>query len=705
MFESLMPLLVMPDHAPTLLHGTCDAVIEIQRAFGHEHRVPWGVSESGYNATDAQLNYQYRAFGVPGLGLKRGLGQDLVIAPYASAMAVMVAPAAAIANLRRLVAEGREGAYGLFEAIDYTPDRLPPGQQAAVVRSWMAHHQGMTLLSLVYRLLGQPMQRRFLRDPRLRATELLLQEKVPRSTPLTVPHADDAEPRRWDTANETPLRVHTSPATLLPEIHLLANSRYQVMVSAAGAGYSRWQGLAVTRWREDWTCDASGQFLYLRDRLAGHWWSATAQPKGGNVEHYEAVFTQGRAEFKRQHQEIGSLLDIAVSPEDDIEVRRLTLTNHGRASRIIEVTSYAEAVIASQAQDQAHPAFSNLFVTSELLPGRCAILLTRRPRSAGERPPWMLHLIACDGPEIGEPSFETSRPGFIGAAGTLAEPQAMAIERLAGSSGSVLDPIVAVRRTVRLAPDASVQLSVVTGMAETREQALRLIERYSERRIAERVFEMAWTHSQVVLRQLGASERDAQLFSRIAGSVIYPTSLRRQAAGAILANRRSLSGLWGYGISGDLPIVLLRLSGPERLDLVGEVGRAPRLLARQGIGCRPGGAGRGPLGLPPAAAAAGARTPGQRTRHGARPSGGGVRAASRAGRRGGSHPAAGRGPHPIQRCRRHAAGAVRESATSGAAAPASADQAAAAGRGPGLAARTARAGARQRPGRLHSGRT
>ncbi len=575
-FEYLMPLLVMPDHPHTILHRTYKAVVARQIEFGREHGVPWGVSESGYNATDAALNYQYRAFGVPGLGLKRGLGDDLVIAPYASAMALMVAPEAACKNLRRLSDEGREGRYGFYEAVDYTPSRLPPGQSSVTIRSYMAHHQGMAFLSFAYLLLDRPMQRRFLADPLFRAADLLLHEKVPKSTTPIFPHANDTAARRpTASADEPTLRFVTTPAPPLPEVHLLSNGRYHVMVTAAGGGYSRWKDLAVTRWREDATRDAWGQFCYLRDRDSGAWWSTAHHPSCRTGKGYEAVFTQARAEFKRTDEGISSHTEIAVSPEDDVEVRRVTLTNLSGVTRAIEATSYGEVVIAAAAADAAHPAFSNLFVQTEIIGHRVAILCSRRPRSATEKPPWMFHLMSVDGAELGDPGYETSRAAFIGRSRSPMAPAALDRNgAMSGAQGSVLDPIVAIRRTLRIAPDGIGRIDIVTGIADTREQAVAMIERYHERRHADRVFEMAWTHSQVVLRQLNADESAAQLFGKLASAVIFPVGARRANPSILARNRRGQSGLWGYGISGDLPIVLLRMSDASKIELVTQLVQA-----------------------------------------------------------------------------------------------------------------------------------
>jgi cellobiose phosphorylase len=569
-FEYLMPLLVMPTYANTLLDQTYKAAVRRQINYGRQRGVPWGMSESGYNTIDVHMNYQYRAFGVPGLGLKRGLAEDLVVAPYASALALMVAPEAACRNLERLAVEGREGAYGLYEAIDYTPSRLPRGTTSVAVRQFMAHHEGMSLLALAYVLLDRPMQRRFEADPMLRATCLLLQERVPKAAAPVFPHLAEARATHAASAEDGgTMRIFTDPGGAVPEVNLLSNGRYHVVVTSAGGGYSRWRDLAVTRWREDSTRDCWGSFCYLRDLESGTFWSAAWQPTLKPTRRHEAIFTQGRAEFRRREAQINTHMEISVSPEDDIELRRITMTNRSDTPRTIEVTSYAEVVLAPQEHDLAHPAFSNLFLQTELVRKRQAIFCTRRPRSAEERPPWLVHLMTVRGTTLGEASFETDRMRFIGRGRTLVSPAAMdAGARLSDSQGPVLDPIVCIRHVIRLQPHETVRVDLVTGVAESREAVTALMEKYHDPHLADRVFELAWTHSHILLQQLNATEADAQAYARLAGSVIYASALRRARASVLTRNHRGQSGLWGYGISGDLPIVLVRIRDRARIELV-----------------------------------------------------------------------------------------------------------------------------------------
>jgi cellobiose phosphorylase len=584
MFEYLMPLLVMPTFEHTLLDQTYKASVQRQIEYGNQRGVPWGISESGYSVVDAQLNYQYRSFGVPGLGLRRGLADDLVIAPYATALALMVAPEPALHNLQRLSADRFTGRFGLYEAIDYTPAHLPPGQSRVVVQSYMAHHQAMTFLSMAYVLLEQPMQKRFESDPSFQATMLLLQERIPTTGVVHWQSSDISARTERAIGKEAPLRIFDDPDTANPEVTLLSNGRYHVMVTNAGGGYSRWSDLFLTRWREDATLDNWGAFCYVRDTVSGEFWSTTHQPTLKRSETYSAMFSEAKAEFRRRDFDIETYTEIVVSSEDDIELRRVRLTNRSGTTRTMSLTSYGEVVLASADADAQQPAFSNLFVQTEFVEENKAIVCTRRPRSPDEKPPWLFHLVAEHKGSLGQISYETDRMKFIGRGRTVANPLAMTQGGpLSGSHGSVLDPIVSIRCHVSLEPGESATVNLVSGIAETRARALELIEKYRDRVMAERVFDLAWTHAQVILRQLNATEVDAQMYGRLANSIVYSNSLLRADGSVLVKNRRGQSGLWGYAISGDLPIVLLQIKHPENIGLVRQLVQAHAYWRLKGL--------------------------------------------------------------------------------------------------------------------------
>jgi cyclic beta-1,2-glucan synthetase len=572
MFEYLMPQLVMPSYDHTLLAHTNKASVNRQIQYGAQRSIPWGISESAYNRVDAGRIYQYRAFGVPGLGLKRGLEDDLVIAPYATMLALMISPEKAANNLQEMSARGFEGQYGFYEAVDYTPARLQRGMPFSIVNSYMVHHQGMSLLSLAYVLLDQPMQQRFISELRFQATLLLLQEKVPRATVFYAHTADIVETHANNIDSQ--IRVIRTANTNIPEIQLLSNGRYQVMVTNSGAGYSKWKDIVITRWREDATQDSRGIFCYIKDIISGDFWSNTHHPTLQKAIEYEAIFSQGHIEFRRLDFGIETKTDIVISPEDDTEMRRIKLSNRSNTTRVLEITSYAEIVLAPQASDESHPAFSNLFIQTEILPEYKAVLCTRRPRSSDEKPPWMFHHMDAYNAEIEEVSYETDRMQFTGRGRTLVAPKALNEDLLGGSQGAVLDPIIAVRYRLRIKPGQSAVVDMIYGISETRESCEALMHKYRDRFLKKRAFELFWTHSQMILRQINASEADGQLYDRLAASIIYNNPAFRADSTVISSNFRGQSNLWSHSVSGDLPIIMLHVFNQENLELVKQLVQA-----------------------------------------------------------------------------------------------------------------------------------
>ncbi|MCC8189060.1 MAG: cyclic beta 1-2 glucan synthetase [Planctomycetes bacterium] len=584
MFEYLMPNLVMPTYPDTLLDETCRACVSVQMEYGDFKGVPWGISESGYNLFDADQNYQYRAFGVPDLGLKHGLSEDLVIAPYASVMAAMVFPERACLNLIRMTEDGFLGSYGFYEAVDYTPSRVPRGAHNAIVRSYMAHHQGMSLVALGQALLGNPMHRRFEADTVLHSANLLLQEMVPAERALYFHSTYSPEVRDDVTSEDRPVRVYTNPKSPHPEVLLLSNGNYHLMVTNAGGGSSRWRDIAVTRWREDPTLDEWGLFCYVRDRDGGEPWSTTYQPTHQPARHFEAIFSEGKAEFNRRDRDFDTHTEIVVSPEDDVEVRRIRITNRTGKTKVLDLTSYAEVALAPAAADDSHQAFSKLFVETEIVRERQAIICSRRPSDPAQKPPLMFHMLAVRGSEGGEVTYETDRLAFLGRGNTAARPRAVTDGTgLGDSEGAVLDPVVAINTPVTLESGGSVVVDIITGVAEERSGILSLLEKYQDQRMADKAFDMAWSHAQLLLRQMGISETEAQRFSQLAASVIYANPATRAEAGVLMRNRKGQSGLWGYAISGDLPIVLLQIEDPSHLHLVNEMIQAHTYWRQKGL--------------------------------------------------------------------------------------------------------------------------
>lgn len=572
MFEYIMPNLVMPTYDNTLLDKMGIGLMKKQIEYGDLHDVPWGVSESCYNLVDSHLIYQYKAFGVPGLGFKRGLNQELVIAPYASVLGLLIDPKASYENLQRLKSSGFEGRYGFYEAIDYTESRLVSGQDFALIRAFMAHHQGMSILGLAHLLLNQPMQKRFEADAQFQTALILLEEKVPKANGFYQGSDDEL----ISTANAvSEITVIKTPHTAIPEVKLLSNGKYAVMVSNAGGGYSHWNDLAINRWREDSICDNWGMFCYIQNLDTKEFWSSTYQPTVKEPESYECIFSLGRAEFKRRDNDIECHTTIIVSPEDDVEVRRFVLTNHSSSSRKLSLTSYTEVVLNTAAADNAHPAFSNLFMQTAILENQHAIVCSRRPRSKEEQTPWMFHLMKVNGEKETTLSYETDRNQFIGRGNNLSRPMAMLNGlALTGTQGSVLDPIVSIQHSINLESGESISIDIVNGITRTREDNQYLINKYQDKHLRNRAFELSFTHSQVVLRQIGATQQEAQLFGELASSILFINPALRAHTSLLTKNKKGQASLWSYSISGDLPIVLLKISNAEDIKLVKQIIKA-----------------------------------------------------------------------------------------------------------------------------------
>jgi cyclic beta-1,2-glucan synthetase len=592
LFEYLMPLLLMKTYPGTLLDQSCRMAVRRQVEYGRQQGVPWGISESAFNVVDRHGNYQYKAFGVPGLGLKRGLGEELVVAPYATALAAMVDPERAAHNFRRLTREGLDGAYGFYEAIDFTHRKAddgeavgeprPHGSRGVVVRAYMAHHQGMSLVALSNAVLGQPMVQRLHADPRVQATALLLQERAPRHAPITRPRSAE-ETLVSAPAPAVAIRRFRSPHTRFPHAQFLSNGAFTTIVTNAGGGASLSRGRAVTRYREDSTRDLGSNFLYLRDVRTGSVWSATYHPTDREPEDYLVTLQAEKAVFRRREEDIATQLDVAVSTEDDVEVRRLTVTNLGDRPRELEVTSYVEIALAAVADDLAHPAFSKLFIETEYLPESAALVCSRRPRARDEARVWAVHVLSVDGRMQGPVEWETDRGRFLGRGRSPDDPVALDGRALSGTTGAVLDPIVSLRQRIRLSPGGFVRLSFATGMASSRDDALAMAHKYHDPSAAARTFSLAFTHAQSTLRHLGISSDEAQLFERLASRVLYSDASLRAESEVLARNVLGQSGLWPHGISGDLPILLVRVVEDDAVPLVQQVLQAQEYWRLKGL--------------------------------------------------------------------------------------------------------------------------
>ncbi len=572
MFEYLMPLLFNQTHENSLLDRACYDAVRCQIGYARQNRVPWGISESAFSALDRHNVYQYRAFGVPALALKRGQEDDLVVAPYAAALALSVEPAAAMKNLRRLAILGDSallGDYGYYEAIDYSRRTELDGAAGIIIHCYMVHHQGMSLLAYGNALHDNAMRRRFHSDPRIRATEPLLHEHIPEQILPTTGEAHEERPVRQTIAAVGAPAVAQTPDVASPRTHLLSNGTCSVTVTNSGGGYLRWLDLDVTRWRADATCDLSGPFCYIRDLESGTTWSNTHQPVRSPERRYTWSFTPDKAEFRRRSGPCETITEIVISAEDDAEVRRVTLVNTSRKTCQLELTSYLELALAPHRTDRAHPAFNKLFIETEWLPNCEALVARRRLRASDDRPVWVAHLMVPES-SIEAAEFETDRAQFLGRGRTLENPEALT-RRLTNSIGFVLDPIFSLRRRVTILPNQRFQFALVTVVAESREAVVTLAGRYSEFHTCARAFETAWTHSQLEMRRLHIRRADVQTFQQLAGLIIFPQAQLRPPPARLGRRAEGQRALWRQGVSGDLPIVVVMIGHLRDMEVVREI--------------------------------------------------------------------------------------------------------------------------------------
>ncbi|MDF1708338.1 MAG: glucoamylase family protein [Paracoccaceae bacterium] len=570
MFEYLMPSLVMRAPEGSVLAETNRWIVRRQQAHGDDLGIPWGISESGYNARDLEMAYQYSNFGVPGLGLKRGLSESRVIAPYATALAAMVDPAAAQQNFARMAELGAQGSFGFYEALDFTASRLPAGTAFAIVRSYMAHHQGMTITAIANSVQQGRLRARFHAEPMIMAVDLLLQERVPRDVTQSPPRAEEGAMPVREPDSAPVVRQFPSPATAVPTAHVLSNGDYGVMLTPTGAGYSHWRGLAVTRWRDDPTTPQYGAFITLRDRATGAVWSSALQPTRVEADRHEAVFSEHQAVFTHKAASLTTLTEVVVSAEDDAEARRVTLTNSGRRPREIELTSYAELVLGPMAADVAHPAFSKLFVVTDVLPELGVLIATRRRRAPSDPEVWAAHIAVVEGKETAPVQFETDRARCLGQGNTVMQ-AALAGRSLSQGTGTVLDPVFSIRRTVQVPAGGQVRVTFWTMIADDPDTLLDLVDRHRDPSAFGRAVTLSWTHAQVALRHLGITRADAADFQRLGGMLIRADRRLRSPDAVIRAGAAAQSALWPHGISGDLPILLFRIDDVEDIPRLHEV--------------------------------------------------------------------------------------------------------------------------------------
>ncbi|MBD3616291.1 MAG: glycosyltransferase 36 [Gracilimonas sp.] len=573
-FEYLMPLLFMRSYPHTLLSHTYRYIIEWQQSYAKRFDRPWGFSESAYNILNMDMNYQYRAFGAPGLGLKRGLAEEFVVAPYASILALMVDPVSSFQNLKELNDLGALGLWGYYDAIDYTREHLNEKEPYKVVMIYMAHHHGMSLIALTNVLNDWVIQDYFHADPRIKACELLLQERIPVGIPIKEPHPIDVElepGEKYSPKHIIEQATEADLANIPPRVHLISNGKLHSFVSHAGTGCLKYEDITLTGWKADAVEDPLGTFIYVKDLETDKYWSAFHQPVQRKADRYDSWFHNEKIQTSRVDEWIETTTEVCISPDHPVQLHKLTLTNYSDRHRKLELTSYGEIILNQWESHSAHPAFSKLFVQTDFLAEHDSIISWRRPRSADEQPIYLVHTLVSQEHEYSTKpiQFETERSKFIGRGRSLRNPSAMDVNsKLSGSTGNVSDPIFSIRKYVEIAPGEKMEVTFVTGWAASFDEARQITERFDDPYSIHRVFDLSVIYNNVELEQLGISSGQFHLFQKLASYVLYNDSKLRANESLLVKNRRLQSNLWGYGISGDIPLVVFRISDINQINYV-----------------------------------------------------------------------------------------------------------------------------------------
>ncbi len=561
MFEYLMPTLFTKNYPGTFLSDSSYVALDAQVRYGKEKEIPWGISESGYFAFDVNLNYQYRAFGVPDLGYKRETHEDLVVSPYASLIGLSLQPQAVLKNMAHLEQLNMLGRFGFYEAMDYTRTRLADGQSHAIVKSYMAHHQGMILIAAANYLLNDVTVKYFHADERIQSVELLLQEKIPQNAPIEYPHPEETVDIPAGIVRPTISEPWRVPAdSPIPQVHLLSQGDTSLMITSAGGSYSQWREFALTRWHADTTLDPWGTWIYVQDRESGALWSTTCQPMGCEPESQEVLFYPYKVEFKRSLHGISLRMGVIIST-DGVEIRRVNILNDSDEPRKLKLTSYGEVVLAAQSADRRHPAFNKLFIESEYLPRENALLFQRRPRSADEKPVVLIHAMIIEAGRKVTAEYETDRAKFLGRSQTMRTPLALqsSTNEPGDTAGGTLDPIFSLAQNIDLKPHAKTRVTFLTVAASTRAEAMEKLSRYQTGQSIYHAFHDARTNGEREVLENELNSHAIENIQRLLSALIHPSGNLRALPHVLAQNMKGQSGLWAFGISGDFPILMVRV--------------------------------------------------------------------------------------------------------------------------------------------------
>ena len=576
-FEYLMPNINIPIYDGSLLDESCKFAIMNQIEYSKKLGIPWGISESAFNLKDLHSNYQYKAFGIPWLGLKRGLADEMVVSSYGSILAITDMPKEVISNLKILKEQEMYNKYGFYEAIDYTPERLSRGKKYETVKTYMAHHQGLILLSINNLFNNKIFQKRFMQNPEIEAVSILLQERMPDTFIITKENKEKPEKIKYEDYENYSVREYNKIDERIIRGNIIGNEKYVVAINQNGEGISKFEENYINRFKK--TDDyKQGIFCYIKDIETNDIWSATGEE---NCDKFTISFMPDKDEFEKIKSDLRTKLKITVDANEPVELRRLEIQNNSNKEKILEVTSYFEPVLSKKEQDYAHQAFNNLFLIYKYDEKLNSIIVKRKDR---ENPSNKIYLIAkmqtnCE--KIGETEFEINKEKFVGRNNLELPNMIKNSTPLSKKVGLVTEGILALKNTIKIEPGAKVFVDFIISVEHEKELAIKNIQKYDIIENVTREFDIVKAKTEAEARYLGIKGRDIDIYQTIMSYIIFDNPLKRNEK--LGYKRYEQKDLWKYGISGDLPIITVTIKYINDIYVIKQIIKLYEFLKNKNI--------------------------------------------------------------------------------------------------------------------------
>ena len=576
-FEYLMPNINIKRYEGSLLDESCKFMLMSQKEYTKKLGIPWGITESAFNLKDLNSNYQYKAFGIPWLGLKRGLADEMVVAPYGSILALIDEPKNVIENLKIIESQSMYGKYGFYESIDYTPSHLINGQKCAPVKTYMAHHQGLILLSINNFFNRNILQRRFFENPELKAIEILLQERMPEKTIITKENKEKVEKIKYTDYESYTERIYTKQNQYLKNANVIASDDYTICMDENGEGFSKYKNIYVYRYKK--TADiVQGVQFYIKNIKNKRIWSSGNSKALPKADKYIVSFSPDTDKITRVDGNIETTTKTTIVPNEPLEIRRIELKNDGNTEDVLEVTSFLEPILSTKEQDYAHPAFNNLFLEFEKVDE--TIIIKRRPRTEKEKAIYLGVKLFTENETVGELEFETNKEKFLGRA-TFSIPK-MVQESKPLSKNLVLttEPCIAMRRTIKIKPKEKVTLDLLMYVDENKENIIEKLKEYGHSGTINKAYELSKAKLEAEIRYLDLKGKNIDVYQKIMTYLVFGNPMKIWDGEKICFSQ---SELWKYGISGDLPILLVKIKDSSDIYVIEDIMKCYDFLRMKNI--------------------------------------------------------------------------------------------------------------------------